>query len=174
MSNPRDLFLQLLGEMLWIERTLAFEALPKLRRDVTAEGLALAVEEHLEQTKEHAVRVERAFRAAGAEPSSNLSPAPEKLAQHREELAGTIPEDRLRDVLNAAAAAATEHHEIAAYDALIELADALDLDLARDLLRQNREEDADALDRVRKELEKLVQAAAATARETAASMGSGS
>jgi ferritin-like metal-binding protein YciE len=159
--------------MLWIERTLAFEALPKLRRDVTAEGLAQAVDEHLEQTKEHAARVERAFRAAGAEPSSNLSPAAEKLAQHREELAGNIPEDRLRDVLNAAAAAATEHHEIAAYDALIELAGSLDLDLARDLLRQNRDEDADALDRVRKELEKLVQAAA-TARETAASMGPGS
>jgi ferritin-like metal-binding protein YciE len=159
--------------MLWTERTLAFEALPKLRKDVTAEGLARAVDEHLEQTKEHAARVERAVRAAGAEPSSNLSPAAEKLAQQREELAGNIPEDRLRDVLNAAAAAATEHHEIALYDALVELADSLDLDHARDLLRQNRDEDAGALDRVRKELEKLVQAAA-TARETAASMGSGS
>src|SRR5581483_6599828 len=49
LSNPRDLFLQLLGEMLWTERTLAFEALPALRRDVTAERLAAAVDAHLEQ-----------------------------------------------------------------------------------------------------------------------------
>ena len=159
--------------MLWTERTLAFEVLPKLRRDVTAEGLAQAVDEHLEQTKQHVARVEQAFRAAGAEPSSNLSPPAEKLAQHREELAGTVPEDRLRDVLNAAAAAATEHHEIAAYDALVDLAGGLELGDARDLLEQNRKEEAEALDRLRDELGKLVQAAV-TAREIAGSTGPGS
>ncbi len=159
--------------MLWIERTLAFEALPALRKDVTAEGLAHAVDEHLEQTREHAVRLEQAFRAAGAEPSSHLSPAAEKLAQHRGHLAANIPDDRLRDVLNAAAAAATEHHELALYDALIELASALDLGEARDLLEQNRKEDAEALDRMRDEAAKLVQAAV-TARATAGSTGPGS
>jgi ferritin-like metal-binding protein YciE len=159
--------------MLWTERTLAFEALPKLRRDVTAEGLGYAVDEHLEQTKVHAARVEEAFRAAGAEPSSNLSPAAEKLSQHREELARNVPEDRLRDVVNAAAAAATEHHEIAAYDALIELAGSLDLGDARGLLEQNRKDEEDALRRVEDELEKLVQAAA-TARVTAGSIRPGS
>jgi ferritin-like metal-binding protein YciE len=146
--------------MLWTERTLAFEALPALRRDVTAEGLAHAVDEHLEQTKEHAARLEQVFRAVGAEPSSNLNPPAEKLAEHREEIAGDIPDDRLRDVLNAAAAAATEHLEIAAYDALIELASVLDAGDARGLLERNRKEEADALDRIGKELRKLVQAAA--------------
>jgi len=172
LSNPRDLFLQLLGEMLWTERTLAFEALPELRRDVTAEGLAQAVDEHLEQTKEHAARLEQVFRAAGAEPSSNLSPPAEKLAEHRKELAGNVPEDRLKDVLNAAAAAATEHLEIAMYDALVELAGALDLGDARGLLEENRKEEEEALRRVEDELGKLVQAAA-TARATAGSTGPG-
>ena len=172
MSNPRDLFLQLLGEMLWTERTLAFEALPELRRDVTAEGLAQAVDEHLEQTKEHAARLEQVFRAAGAEPSSNLSPPAEKLAEHRKQFAANVPEDRLKDVLNAAAAAATEHLEIAMYDALIELAGALDLGDARGLLEENRKEEEEALRRVEDELGKLVQAAA-TARATAGSTGPG-
>ena len=156
--------------MLWTERALAFDALPKLRRDVTAEGLAHAVDDHLQETKEHAARLEQVFRAAGAEPSSNLSPPAEKLAEHREELAAKIPDDRLKDALNAAAAAATEHYEIASYDALISLADALDLGDARELLEQNRKEDEAALRRVEEELEKLVQA---TARAMAGSSGPG-
>jgi ferritin-like metal-binding protein YciE len=158
--------------MLWTERTLAFEALPKLRRDVTAEGLAHAVDDHLEQTRAHAERIEQAFRAAGAEPSSNRSPAAEALARHREELAAKVPEDRLRDVADAAAAAATEHHEIAAYDALVELAAALELDEARELLERNRAEEAEALERLRDELGKLAQASV-TARATAGSTGPG-
>jgi ferritin-like metal-binding protein YciE len=156
--------------MLWTERMLAFEALPKLRRDVTAEGLAAAVDAHLEQTKEHALRLEQVFRAAGAEPSSNLSPVVEKLAQHREELVGKIPDDRLADVLNAAAAAATERHEIAAYEALIALAGALDLGDARTLLEQNREEEEEALGRLRAEIDRLAQA---TARAIAGPTGPG-
>jgi len=156
--------------MLWTERMLVFEVLPALRRDVTAEGLASAVDEHLEQTKEHAARVEQAFRAAGAEPSSNLSPVFEKLARHRAELAGKIPDDRLTDVLNAAAAAATERNEIAAYDALIVLADALGLGDARGLLEQNRREEEQALDRLRTELDRLAQV---TARAIAGSTGPG-
>jgi ferritin-like metal-binding protein YciE len=47
--------------------------LPDLHRAVQSEGLAQVVEEHLEQTKEHASRLEQVFRAVGAEPSSNLS-----------------------------------------------------------------------------------------------------
>ena len=156
--------------MLWTERMLAFEGLPKLRRDVTAEGLAQAVDEHLEQTKEHAARLEQVFRAAGAEPSSNLSPPAEKLGDHRAELAEDIPDDRLKDVLNATAAAATEHYEIALYDALLELASGLGLDDARELLERNRKEEEEALRRVTEELEKLVQA---TARAMAGSTGPG-
>ena len=156
--------------MLWTERMLVFEGLPGLRRDVTADGLAAAVDEHLEQTKEHVARVEQAFRAAGAEPSSNLSPPFEKLAQHRSELAGKIPDDRLADVLNAAAASATEHNEIAVYDALIALADSLGLGDARGLLEQNRREEEEALDRLRTEVGRLAQA---TARAIAGPTGPG-
>jgi ferritin-like metal-binding protein YciE len=143
--------------MLWTERMLAFEGLPKLRRDVTAEGLAHAVDAHLEQTREHAARLEDVFRAAGAEPSSNFSPAMQKLGEHREELAENVPDDRLKDALNAAAAAATEHLEIAMYDALLEVAAAVHLGDARRLLEQNRREEEEALGRLRAELEKLAQ-----------------
>ena len=130
--------------------------LPQLQRAVTSEGLAAAVAEHLEQTREHGPRLEAVFRTVGAEPSSNLSPPAEKLAQHHDELAGSFANDRLADVFHAASAATTEHFELAAYDALLALARAVELpDEARRLLEQNRSEEADALRRLESELERL-------------------
>jgi ferritin-like metal-binding protein YciE len=135
---------------------LSFEVLPELLESIKSEGLHEAVTEHLVQTREHGPRLEEVFRAVGAEPSSNLSPPAEKLAQHHDELAGNIPDDRLADVFHAAAAAATEHLELAMYDAVLALADAVELaDDALGKLEQNRGEEAEALGRVQQELERL-------------------
>lgn len=143
--------------MLWTERTLSFEVLPELHKSVQSEGLAAAVEEHLEQTREHGPRLEEVFRALGAEPSSHLNPPIEKLAEHHDELAGSFRSDRLEDVFHAFAAAATEHHELAAYGALLTLANAVELsDHMRELLEQNRAEEAKALSRLEEESERLV------------------
>lgn len=156
MSNPRDLFLQLLGELLWVERTLSFDVLPELHQAVQSEGLAAAVAEHLEQTKEHGPRLERVFRALDAEPSSNLSPPVEKLAEHHDRLAGSFADASLADVFHAAAAVTAEHHEIAAYDVLLALAQSVGLsDEARGLLERNRAEEGEALERLEAELQRL-------------------
>jgi ferritin-like metal-binding protein YciE len=128
-----------------------------LHESVESEGLASAVEEHLEQTREHGPRLEKVFRALGAEPSSNLSPPVEKLAEHHDELAGNVKHHRLADVFHASAAATTEHHELAAYDALLTLASAVELpDDMRGLLEQNRAEEAEALGRLQQERDRLV------------------
>ena len=130
--------------------------LPELLKAIESEGLHAAVSEHLEETREHGPRLEEVFRAVGAEPSSNLSPPFEKLAQHHDELSGSIPDRRLADVFHAAAAAATEHLELATYDAVLALGGPVDLgDDPRGLLEQNRGEEAEALGRVQQELERL-------------------
>jgi ferritin-like metal-binding protein YciE len=131
--------------------------LPELKKAVVSEGLAAAVDEHLEQTREHGPRLEDVFRALDAEPSSNLSPPVEKLAEHHDELADSFADDRLADVFHASAAAATEHLELAAYDALLALAPAVELpDDARKQLERNREEESEALGRLQQERERLV------------------
>jgi ferritin-like metal-binding protein YciE len=130
--------------------------LPKLHKAVRSEGLAATVDEHLAQTKEHGPRLEQVFRALDAEPSSNLSPPVEKLAQHHDELSNSFADDRLADSFHATAAAATEHNELAAYDALLTLAHSVDLaGDARELLERNRAEEADALGRLQQELQRL-------------------
>jgi ferritin-like metal-binding protein YciE len=130
--------------------------LPELHEAVQSEGLAAAVAEHLEQTKEHGPRLEQVFRALGAEPSSNLSPPAEKLAQHHDELADSFADERLADVFHAAAAATTEHHEIASYDTLLALGRSVGLsDETRGLLEHNRAEEGGALERLEGELRRL-------------------
>lgn len=142
LSSPRDLFLQLLAEMLWVERMLVFEVLPSLREQVQSESLAAAVEEHLAQTRGHVTRVEEAFRALGAEPVSARSAPAAALAAEHEETAGKIAEPRLADLFHAGAAITTEHFEIARYDVLLELAP----EAAQESLAQNRKEEAQALE----------------------------
>ncbi|HSP72776.1 MAG TPA: DUF892 family protein, partial [Gaiellaceae bacterium] len=73
-----------------------------------------------------------------------------------DELAGSIVDPVLRDVFHAAAAAKTEHAAIAAYTTLIALAEALELPDAVRLLERNRDEDAEALDRVERAAERLL------------------
>jgi ferritin-like metal-binding protein YciE len=130
--------------------------LPELHKAVRSEGLAAVIAEHLEQTKKQGPRLEQVFRAVDAEPSSHLSPPLEKLAEHHDELSGSFADDRLADLFHATAAAATEHHEIAAYDTLLTLGRSVGLsDSARELLERNRAEEGEALGRVEGELRRL-------------------
>jgi ferritin-like metal-binding protein YciE len=131
--------------------------LPALERQATSEWLVDVLRAHLAETKEHAARLERVFRAAGAEPSSNLAAPVQKLAEHHDELAGSIASERLSDAYHAIAAATTEHYELAAYEALLALAQTLELDGdAVALLAQNRDEDANALVALHGSLQKLL------------------
>ena len=134
---------------MWVERTLAFEALPKLMGEVRDTELKSALEEHLAQTKEHVVRVEEAFRAAGAEPTAARSAAlAAALEQHDSQ---EVKEPTLRDVFHALGAARTEHLELGLYDAVLLLASG---DAAA-LLKENRKDEENALKRVRKIAERL-------------------
>lgn len=153
MSNPRDLFLQLLGEALWIERILAFEVLPEVMREAESEWLVRPLEEHLVQTRTHADRVERVFLALGVEPSSNLSQPLEGLRRQHDELAPKLTESRLKDIFLAGAAARTEHLEIALYTSLLQLARQVGAETKP--LEENLREEEHALREVERSVEKL-------------------
>jgi ferritin-like metal-binding protein YciE len=126
-----------------VERTLAFEALPKLIDEVRDEELRAALSEHLEQTRYHVARVEEAMRASGAEPTSARSAElAGALSQHEEQ---QVKEPTLRDVFHALGAARTEHLELGLYDAVLTLASGD----AVGLLEQNRSDEEKALQRLR-------------------------
>jgi len=155
VSNPRDLYLVALGDILFVERILSFEVLPHLMEQVQDAELNKALAEHREQTREHAERVERAFRLVGAEPSSAHSPPFMGLKEQHEEVTGSVKDPRLADTFHAMAAAHTEHYEIAAYRALIALARALEQGEAVELLEANLTEEETALGHAEAAVERL-------------------
>ena len=156
LSNPRDLFLTLLSEALYVERRLAADILPTLHEQASDEELEEALAEHLEQTRAHVERVGSAFRAVRAEPAARRSPPLEALASEHEELAGSVVLPSLRDGVHAAAAAHGEHYEIAAYGALLPLARALAASEAIDALEQNLRDEEKALRKLEKIVDRLV------------------
>jgi ferritin-like metal-binding protein YciE len=135
--------------VLWIERMLAFQVLPKLRDAAGDDELRAAFEEHLLETRRHAETVERVFEAVGSHPSPIYDPAMSSLASQHDELAEKIVSDGLRDVFHADAAARTEHLELAAYESLLGLADVVDGDVKKPL-EQNRDDESQALKKVEK------------------------
>jgi ferritin-like metal-binding protein YciE len=142
VSNSRDLLVQLLGEVLYVERRLADEVLETLAAGVTDAELRSALEAHRLETKEHVERAETAFRRLEVAASSHLSrPFESAVAQH-DELASSIVEPRLADLFHAQAALHTEHWEQAAYRTLLRLAPAE----LRKLLQASHEDEEKAAD----------------------------
>jgi ferritin-like metal-binding protein YciE len=122
ISNPRDLTVQLLGELLYVERRSADRVLMQLADDVSDPDLAQLLRAHREATAVHAERVEAAFLSLGVTPSSHRSaPFEASVAQHGE-LAPKIVDRTLADRFHAQAALHTEHWEAAAYETLLRLA----------------------------------------------------
>jgi ferritin-like metal-binding protein YciE len=135
-----------LAELLWIERTLAFDALPALIKQVRDGELRHALAAHLDETSVHVGRVEAAFRAGGGEPAAARSAQLDGLLrQHREQ---TVKEETLRDLACCWGGIRTEHLELAVYDTLLDL-------LQDDGLRQNRDEEKGALERLARIGERL-------------------
>jgi ferritin-like metal-binding protein YciE len=151
VTNPRDLLLHQLSELLWIERTLFFTVIPSVHDAAHDARLQQALTEHRAVTRVHCARVEEAIRAVGAEPAAARSATLEAMAKEHEENAPKITERVLRDVFHCAGVVRTEHFELACYDAAIALARELGQKKTAQLLEQNRDEDAEAL----KEAQKL-------------------
>lgn len=151
VSNPRDLLLQQLSELLWIERTLFAAVLPKVHDASHAPELQELLTAHRAETREHCVRLEAAIRACGAEPAAARSASLEAMAKQHEEEAKRIVQPALEDLFHCAGGARVEHLELAAYDAALLLADGT----CAQLLEQNRKEDAAALGRLDRLAERL-------------------
>ncbi len=138
ISNPRDLFVLLLGELLHVERRLAGGVIRDLADASHDEQLRSALRRHLEETVQHVERIESAFRRIEVAPTANLSrPFESAVAQHAE-LASSVLESRLADEFHAQAALHTEHWEIAAYETVLRLAPAAVTDLLEPSLDDER------------------------------------
>jgi ferritin-like metal-binding protein YciE len=149
ITTPRDLFLHELGDIMYVERALSTEVLPKLVSEVTDEEFRTALEQHLEQTKRHLTNVEKVFEELGETPHAEECIGFEGLKAEHDKLLGEASSD-LVDSIDLGAAARTECYEIAAYEGLRRMAKAMGEDRAVELLDRNLEDEKDALKLVEK------------------------
>jgi ferritin-like metal-binding protein YciE len=149
MSDPRDLFLHELGDVLFAERTLV-KTLPKLQEEASDEELALGFEEHLDETGQHVKNVELAFEKLGEKPTAEKCPGIEGIKrEHDEFLSKESPSQDVLDSFLTGAGARTEHYEIAAYEGLVTMAEAMGETEVVELLTENLEQEKTALEKLK-------------------------
>jgi len=144
LNTPRDLFLHELGDILYVERKLAEEVLPKLINEVQSPQFRKGLEKHLDQTRGHIANVEQVFDELGERAHEEECVGFEGLKKEHDKLVEEASSD-LIDLVDAGAAARTEHYEIAAYSGMIEMARALGEPNAVTLLDENLKEEKETL-----------------------------
>jgi ferritin-like metal-binding protein YciE len=149
ITTPRELFLHELGDILYVERALADETLPKLIEEVEDEEFMEGLEKHLEETRQHVANVEQVFDSLGEEPHAEKCIGFEGLKSEHDQLVEETS-SALIDLVDAGAAARTENYEIAAYEGLRRMAKSLGEEEAVGLLDENLKQEKEALREVEK------------------------
>lgn len=163
-SAPRTLQMALedaIKDLYSAEKQLT-AALPKMAKAAMNESLQGAFLEHLEETKEHVMRLEQAAEMIETKPSGKKCKAMEGLIEEGKEVIEHKEKSAVIDAMLIAAAQRVEHYEIAAYGSARALAEQLGNRPVVRLLQQTLDEEG-ACDKKLTDLsesEVLVEAAA--------------
>lgn len=158
LTTPRELLGARLRQMLWIERRLAYDVLPRLREQAHAPDLRAAFDRHLVETKSHAATVRDVLGDLYVSVEPEESHSFRGLLAEHDQLTGRIAEDDhlLNDLAHAVAALATEHLELATYESLVSLAESLGEEEVGIRLRALLEQEELALEQVESAMAKLL------------------
>jgi ferritin-like metal-binding protein YciE len=145
IGDPKQLFEHELGTALGAERKV-LATLKKLVRAAQREELKQQFHHHLEETEGQIENLEQALQAIGSQ-GAHESDAANGLATEGEKLIEKV-DDELIDAVLLAAAAKTEHVEIAMYEGLITKAEAMGANDIVALLEENLEQEQHTLEEV--------------------------
>jgi len=164
-NTLRELYVEELRDIYDAEKQL-IKALPKMAEAASSEELRSGFEEHLEQTKGHAQRLEQIFGALGEKPTGKKCKGMQGLVSEGSEVIDEDFDDDVKDAALISAAQRVEHYEIAAYGTVRTYASILDQQDAVSLLEKTLEEE--------KETDQKLTELAENINTEAASSGSGS
>lgn len=143
-SMLEELFLDELKDIYWAEKHLV-KTLPKMAKAATSDELRISFTDHLEATKGHVTRLEKAFglldkkvQAKKCEAMAGLTKEGDGIIEDTE--SGSLT----RDVGLIMAAQKVEHYEIATYGSLLQLAKTLGRNEIANLMSQTLEEEKEA------------------------------
>ena len=113
-NTLRQLYVEELRDIYDAEKQL-IKALPKMAEAATSEELRNGFEEHLEQTKGHAERLEQIFNELGEKATGKKCKGMQGLVSEGSEVIHEDFEGEVKDAGLISAAQRVEHYEIAAY-----------------------------------------------------------
>jgi len=143
LESLHDLYVDELKDLYSAESQL-MKALPKMARAANTPELRDAFEEHLEQTRMHAQRLEDIFGGLDTKPKGKKCVGMEGLIEESKELLQQEAENGVRDAGLIGAAQRVEHYEIAGYGTARTHAEQLGYTRAAELLQQTLDEEAAA------------------------------
>ncbi len=114
LESLRDLYLHELKDLYSAEKQI-IKALPKMKKAANNRQLAAAFNQHLEQTKRQAKRLEQIFKLRGESTRGPKCEGMEGLIKEGDAMIQEDAEDEVRDAGLIAAAQRVEHYEIAGY-----------------------------------------------------------
>jgi ferritin-like metal-binding protein YciE len=132
------------------------DALPKMAKASTNKELKASIFEHLEQTREQALRIEEIFRILSADPRGENCNAMEGLIEEMEEM---LEENENSDVIDISIVSGLQkikHYEIASYGCVITYAKALADEKAAEMLQQSLDEEYEMDNKLDKLSEEIV------------------
>ena len=163
MKSMDDLFYALLQDVYFAEKQLV-KTLPKLAKGSESSELAEAFTDHLEETKGHVDRLERAFEMIDMRAKAKRCDAILGIIAEGDEVMKEAADNPgIRDAGVLAAAQAAEHYEIARYGTLCAWAEQLGKDEVAELLHQTLDEEKNADERLTSIASKSVNREAAAA-----------
>jgi ferritin-like metal-binding protein YciE len=126
ISSLQEVFVDQIKD-LYSAETQIIKALPKMAKAATAPDLKKGFLAHLEQTKEHAARIEALCADLDVKPTGKKCLATAGLVAEGEEAIQEDATPEMKDLMLIAAAQRVEHYEMAGYTSVCSLAKALGL-----------------------------------------------
>jgi ferritin-like metal-binding protein YciE len=139
-KNLKSVFVDELRDIYNAEQQL-IKALPKMAKAATSKELRSGFEEHLEQTKEHAARIEKIFSGMGEPVKGKKCKGMEGIVSEGGEVMSEDYEGAVMDAALISTAQRVEHYEMAAYGAVHAYAELMGESEAASLLEQTLEEE---------------------------------
>jgi len=138
-----DVLAEQIGDLQSAEQQLIL-ALPQMASSASNTDLREAIEHHLEQTKNHAKRLQQVAQQIGTSVPQQECKGMKGLIAEGEEILRATGDPNAKDAALIAAAQRVEHYEIAAYGTARTLAEQLDLGEAASLLDDTLDEESKA------------------------------
>ncbi len=114
LETLKDLYIHELKDLYSAEKQI-IKALPKMAKAAANKQLAAGFEEHFEQTKDHAARLEKILTSYDESTRGAKCQGMEGLIKEGDEMIEEDAEDEVRDAGLIAAAQRVEHYEMAGY-----------------------------------------------------------